>query len=127
MNIHRDVYDKKCCCKGSKELKALKYKTETELLSRIGFLLSEPDLSCEEQLEVKEIQLKIDPIYIELAKGAFVRSRAKWPEEGEQTQTTFFALEKRNGQRKSLSMLNINSRFKIQEIFIVIGHSHVNQ
>ena len=33
-------------------------KTEAELLSRIGFLLSKPGLSSEEELEVKEIQLK---------------------------------------------------------------------
>lgn len=59
-------------------------------------------------LEVKEIQLKIDQIYIELAKGAFVRSRAKWLEEGETNPNYFFALEKRNGQRKSLNMLSIN-------------------
>lgn len=52
--------------KRGKELKALKNKTEAELLSRIGLLLSKPGLSSEEELEVKEMQLKIDQIYIEL-------------------------------------------------------------
>ncbi len=94
--------------KRGKELKALKNKTEADLLSRIGFLLSKPNLSFEEELELKEIQLKIDQIYIELAKGAFARSRSKWLEEGEANTSNFFALEKRNGQKKSLSMLNIN-------------------
>lgn len=94
--------------KRGKELKTLKNKTEAELLNRIGLLLSKPSLSSEEELEIKDIQLKIDQIYTELAKGAFVRSRAKWLEEGETNSSYFFALEKRNGQRKSLSMLNIN-------------------
>lgn len=36
-----------------------------------------------------------------------MRSGAKWPE-GETNSSYFFTLEKRNGQRKSLSMLNVN-------------------
>ena len=74
--------------------KALKDKTEAELLSRTGFVLSKSNLSSEEDLEVKEIQLKIDHIYIELAKGAFVRSRANWLEEGEQTPAIFLLWKK---------------------------------
>lgn len=40
--------------KRSKVLKALKNKTEAELLGRIGSLLSKPNLSSEEELEVKD-------------------------------------------------------------------------
>ena len=64
--------------KRGKELKALKNKTETELLNKIGLLLSKSNLSSEEELEVKEIQLKTDQIYIEIAKGAFVRCTSGW-------------------------------------------------
>lgn len=59
-------------------------------------------------MELKEIQLKIDQMYKDLAKGAFIRSRAKWLEEGETNSSYFFALKKRNGRRKSLNVLNIN-------------------
>ena len=88
-------------------------------------------MSSEEELEVKEIQLKIDQIYIELAKGAFVRSRARWLEEGETNSSYFFALEKRKGQRKSLSMLNINGSKcmdqKLISIFLISLSTCTNQ
>ncbi len=38
----------------------------------------------------------------------YTRSRVKWLEEGERNSSYFFALEKRNGQRKTLSALNID-------------------
>lgn len=41
-----------------------------------------------------------------MARGAFIRSRAKWLEEGEKNSSYFF--EKRNGQRKALTSPNIN-------------------
>ena len=47
-------------------------------------------------------------MYIEMAKGAFVRSRAKWLEQGERNSSYFFALEKRNRKRNNLPTLKIN-------------------
>ncbi len=43
-----------------------------------------------------------------MAKSAYTRSHAKWLEEGERNSSNFFALEKKNGQRKTLSTLNID-------------------
>ena len=73
-------------------------------------LLSKEDNTEEEKLEIKKISLQLDDLYLNLARGAFVRSRAKWLEEGEKNSTYFFALEKRNGQRKMLNCLNINGK-----------------
>jgi len=92
----------------SKELKFLRNQKESELFNIINILLTKSTLSSDEEMELKEIQLKIDQMYKDLAKGAFIRSRAKWLEEGETNSSYFFALEKRNGRRKSLDVLNIN-------------------
>ncbi len=46
-------------------------------------------------VELAQIQSQLDLIYLDLAKGAFIRSRAKWLEEGEKNTSNFFALEKR--------------------------------
>ena len=70
--------------------------------------MSKENITDEEKVEMKNISLQLDELYLDLAKGAFIRSRAKWLEEGEKNSSYFFALEKRNGQRKALTSLNIN-------------------
>jgi hypothetical protein len=45
---------------------------------------------------------------MDLAKGAFVRSRAKLIEKGERNTSYFFALERRNYKRKSITALKMN-------------------
>ncbi len=91
-----------------KELKASRLQTEFILLCRLNELLSKENVSEEEQFELNKIHFQINELYLDLAKGAFIRSRAKWLEEGVRNSSYFFALEKRNGKRKSLSALNID-------------------
>ncbi len=74
------------------------------MLCRLNELLSKENDSEEEKLELNKIHFQINELYLDLAKGAFIRSRAKWLEEGERNSSYFFALEK----RKSLSALNID-------------------
>lgn len=93
--------------KRSKELKNLKNKKITEQINRINTLLT-GNLSEKEKIELKELHLQINQAYLDIARGAFVRSRAKWLEEGEANSSYFFALEKRNCKRNSLTSLNIN-------------------
>uniref|UniRef100_A0A8C6SMB2 Reverse transcriptase domain-containing protein n=1 Tax=Neogobius melanostomus TaxID=47308 RepID=A0A8C6SMB2_9GOBI len=92
----------------SKNLKRLKKQKEMDLIKRINDLLSRTSISELEQVELKEIQTKLDQFYLDLAKGAYIRSRAKWIEEGETNSSYFFALEKRNGKQKSLTALKVN-------------------
>ncbi len=73
------------------------------MLCRLNEFLSKENVS-EEKLELNKIHFQINELYLDLAKGAFIRSRAKWLEEGERNSSYFFALEK----RKSLSALNID-------------------
>jgi len=76
---------------------------------KLDSLLKKDNRSDEELTELKTTQLELDKLYTDLAKGSFIRSRAKWTEEGEKNSSYFFALEKRNYKRKSLSALNINN------------------
>lgn len=48
-------------------------------------LLANYTITEEEDLEIKILNVEIDRIYLEFAKGAYIRSRAKWPEEGRRT------------------------------------------
>ena len=75
--------------KRSKELK--KIKTEKEL--DLEYIMSLTNLTVEKELELKEIQTKLDDFYLQLAEGQ---------------KKNFFALEKRNYTNKLLSTLNIN-------------------
>lgn len=93
--------------KRCKVIKARRSQLETELLQHLNGLTKENNTE-EEKLEIKKISLQLDDLYLNLARGAFVRSRAKWLEEGEKNSSYFFALEKRNGQRKMLNSLNID-------------------
>lgn len=94
--------------KRSKELKQENQKREKALNEKLNTLLSKGLVNQDDRIELKNIQLQLDQFYLNLAKGAFIRSRAKWLEEGEKNTNDFFALEKRNIKRKSLSVVNIN-------------------
>ncbi len=53
-------------------------------------------------LNKKKLSLlsKIDNLYIEKAKGAYVRSGARWIEKGEKSNSSFFRFEKRRQEHK---------------------------
>lgn len=70
-------------------------KEESEIISEIITLSRSPDnLSEDNRNRLQILQLKLDNIYIYKAKGAFVRSRRKWLEEGEQNSSYFFQIRK---------------------------------
>lgn len=54
------------------------------------------------------LQSKLDDLYLRRAHGAFIRSRAKWTEEGEKNTAYFCALEKRRQERNAINVLMIN-------------------
>lgn len=58
-------------------------------MERINSLLT-GNLSQEEELELRELHLQMNQTYLNIARGAFVRSRAKWLEEGEVNSSYFF-------------------------------------
>ncbi len=81
-----------------------------------------------EELELDEIHFQTNALYLELAKGAYIISRVKWLEEGERNSSYFFVLEKRNGNRKPLSALNIDGAVckDLVQIYNFVTHLYSN-
>lgn len=52
-----------------------------------------------QRAHLQTLQLKLDQLYISKAKGAFIRSRAKWLEEGQQN------LEKQRQSKNNITRL----------------------
>lgn len=78
-------------------------------MNNLNILMMKNNLSEEEETIMKKLKEEIDDMYIDMAKGAFVRSRAKWLEQGEKNSSYFFALEKRNRKRNNLTTLKIDN------------------
>lgn len=80
----------------SSDLDKIKKAQEEDVIFTITHLSSRcPDsLSVEENNILSEYQHKLDELYIPKAEGAFVRSKRRWLEEGEQNSAYFFRLEK---------------------------------
>lgn len=85
-------------------------KEENELITKlISFSSILPEnMSDSQQAQLLTLQLNLDKLYINKAKGAFIRSKAKWLEEGEQNSSYFFKLEKQRQIRNSINKLSIN-------------------
>lgn len=95
--------------KRSKEIKELKTLKETKVMDKLSILLAKNSLNEEEKNQINQLQLEIDNIYIEIAKGALVRAKSRLLEHGEKNSSYFFALEKRNRKRNNITCLNINN------------------
>ena len=95
--------------KRSKEIKKVSNAKEKEIMENLNILLNRKDLSEIEKLKLMELQNDIDKLYTDAAEGAFIRSRAKWLENGEKNTSYFFALEKRNCKRNNISTLKIKN------------------
>ncbi len=85
-----------------KELKKNKLREITEITDQLNTLIKQTTLSEDEKTKLYLLNLEIDQLYIELAKGAYVRSRAKWFEQGERNTSYFSSMEKRNYTRNSI-------------------------
>uniref|UniRef100_A0A3B3QQ84 Uncharacterized protein n=1 Tax=Paramormyrops kingsleyae TaxID=1676925 RepID=A0A3B3QQ84_9TELE len=69
------------------------------------------DITEEDTLEINRLNLELDEAYLDLAKGAYTRSRAKWLEEGERNSRYFFALEKLNDSCQLMLDPNTANRY----------------
>lgn len=78
------------------------------LMSALQPLISRHDLSEEELKTLNNLKEMLDKMYVNLAKGVFITSRAKWLEDGEKNSSYFFAQEKRNWKRNNITSLSIS-------------------
>lgn len=88
----------------------LKAAAEEKLIVQISSIYQVPpdEVSEEDKLHLRELQCQLDELYRGKAEGAFVRSRKRWIEEGEQNAAYFFRLEKHRSKTNTIHQLNIN-------------------
>lgn len=79
-----------------------------ELISKINMLCSNQRIAAEEDAELRTLQTQLDDMYLERANGAFVRTRARWLEQGEKNTSYFFGLEKQRKSKKRINKLKKN-------------------
>lgn len=68
---------------------------EDNIIKKIIAVHGKEYLSNQDKDKLNMLQLQLDFIYEEEVRGAFVRSRRKWLEEGEKNKKYFFSLEKK--------------------------------
>uniref|UniRef100_A0A3B4WDT5 exodeoxyribonuclease III n=1 Tax=Seriola lalandi dorsalis TaxID=1841481 RepID=A0A3B4WDT5_SERLL len=81
---------------------------QNELTKKINTLCEKTVLSIEEKAELRILQVQIDDMYREKANGAFIRSRARWLEQGEKNTSYFHGLEKQRQSKRRINRLKKN-------------------
>ena len=100
-----------------------KHKSQIIELEKEYKVLAEEDesqASNEVIQRMKIIQHEIDRWYTNKCKGAFIRSREKWLEEGERSSKYFLQLEKRRGERKEIDCVEVNGKLYKDNILEII-------
>lgn len=92
----------------SKQLKHSTQLVENELLREIYLCCNKPTISDSDKRKLLNLQTKLDDFYTKKAKGAYIRSRAKWIEEGERNSAYFCRLERARQEKNNLETLLIN-------------------
>ena len=90
--------------KNSKLYKTM-YDEYTEVCRKVDNSRTKKDI--ERMMELKK---EIEKWHTHLCKGAFIRSRERWMEQGEKSTKYFLNLEKRNGKRKELDCISKNGK-----------------
>lgn len=67
-------------------------------------------LSEEDKAKLLSLQASLDNLFIQRAQVAYVRSRAKWIEQGEKSTSYFFGLKRRRHEKNSIDVLMVNNR-----------------
>lgn len=92
----------------SKILAKVRKQQELNIIYEINKCCNDSTLTELEKTKIISLQLELDNLYIKKAKGAYIRSKAKWIEEGEKSTSYFCRLEKRRQQNNSILSLLIN-------------------
>lgn len=90
-------------------------KTYADNVRELNEILNIPVPSDEDKLRLHSLREKFDLFFQTKAKGAFIRSRARWLEHGEKNSSFFFNLEKRRGEAKKISALYIDNNLSKNE------------
>ena len=100
------------CCLQSKanknELNNLEKQLDN-LESKINLSVNQID-KVNIETEKNELRNKIDVIYLEKAKGAQVRSKVKWLEDGERNTKYFLSLEKKHQTNNIINKIKVDNK-----------------
>ena len=91
-----------------KKLNKEKKPQEASVVKELMTLYSKLNWSEEDKERINHFQSKLDEMYINKANGAYIRSRARWIEEGEKNTAYFCKLEKRRQEYNSICSLVID-------------------
>ncbi len=72
---------------------------QKEIVTSINILCSKAVLSSEEKAQLENLKNQLDNLFLDKARGAFIRSRARWIEEGEKN-SSYFLILRNKGKRK---------------------------
>lgn len=90
-----------------KELKVANSKRCQDILRELD--KSKETFNTEKEAYLFNLRNEKVEHYLDLVKGACIRSRAKWLEMGEKNTSYYFVLEKRNIKRNCLAALKIDN------------------
>lgn len=91
-----------------KKLNKQRKEEETNIVKELMTLYDKLNWTEEEKGKINNLQSKVDEMYLYRAKGAYLRSKAKWIEEGEKNTAYFCNLEKCRQEYNSICNLIIN-------------------
>lgn len=77
-----------------------------EIVKEINKICNKPILNVDDKQKLILLQSSLDSIFINKAKGAYIRSRVKWIEEGERSSPYFCRLERKRQERNSIKTVN---------------------
>lgn len=97
-------------------------KAYSDILKELNDILHVPAPSTEDNARLHILRENLDQLFQTKAKGAFIRSRARWLEHGEKNSSYFFNLEKKRAELKKISALyvdnNLSKDDKVISVFI---------
>lgn len=94
--------------KHSKMKSAISKQKEEETIKENNKICNKPSLSEPDKQQMYHLQTCLGDIYTTKAKGAYLRSRAKWIENGEKSTVYFCRLERKRQEKNSIKSLMIN-------------------
>lgn len=91
-----------------KKLNRQRKEEESNVVKELMNLYGKLNWTEEEKGKINNLQSKLDKMYLYRAKAAYLRSKAKWIEEGEKNTAYFCNLEKRRQEYNSICNLIID-------------------
>lgn len=83
---------------------------EMHIGKEINSICNKHLINEDDKQKLTTLHSSLDRIYVNKAKGAYIRSRAKWMEEGEKSTAYFCRLEKRRQERNAVKTLIIDNQ-----------------